>query len=571
MADSKRFFLYIALAAVAFLLWNAWQTDHVRKQTKATTTAPKTVKSDLTNNSTLPSAQIAGATTASTPATSSSATSPAPAPSLAQIPASRIVSVKTDVLNVKIDTLGGTIIKASLPGYPTTLKTPNDPFVLLNNNPATKYIAQSGIIGTIPRKRPIQYTVAQQNYELKDGQKQVVVKLNWRSPQGFLITKQFTFTRDKYVTKVKFILNNHTNKVWAGKIYTQLTRKWPIPRHQQSLLHAMTTFTGAAISTPEKRYSKYKFKNLAKDNISKTGQGGWVAMLQQYFLSAWIPNKDQNNHFYSHVTNGDLYSVGVVGPLLKLAPGQSLTNQAQLYMGPEITSRLKAIAPGLDLTIDYGWLWFISILIFWLLKHIHDVIGNWGWSIILVTVFIKALFYKLSDMSYTSMARMRKLQPKLEALKKRFGDDKQGFSKAMMELYRKEKANPLGGCLPVLVQIPVFIALYWVLIESVQLRQAPFMFWIHDLSQPDPYYVLPIIMGITMFVQQKLSPTPPDPMQAKIMLALPVVFTILFLHFPSGLMLYWIANNSLSILQQWYIMRKIDKQSATSAKRIKRK
>ena len=278
-----------------------------------------------------------------------------------------------------------------------------------------------------------------------------------------------------------------------------------------------------------------------------------------YFLWAGVPNSNENYYYYSQASANQLYVTGLIGPTITVLPGQQTSFGSQLYIGPEIASSLNVIAPHLGLTVDYGWLWIIAVGIFWLLKHVHNIVGNWGWAIVIVTLLIKLLFYKLSETSYKSMAKMRALQPKLEALKERCGNDRQQLSKATMELYRKEKVNPLGGCLPILVQIPVFIALYWVLIESVELRQAPFILWIHDLAAPDPYFILPILMGTTMFIQQRLSPAPPDPTQAKIMMFLPIVFTILFLQFPSGLVLYWTVNQGVSILQQWYITKRFER------------
>jgi len=323
---------------------------------------------------------------------------------------------------------------------------------------------------------------------------------------------------------------------------------------------------GGAITSPDKAYQKISFSDMLDGNLSKNVKGGWAVMQQHYFLSAWIPNKQKTNHYYTSVSQNGIYTIGFVGPRLKIAPGDKLSTKTTFYAGPQLSDRLQAIAPNLDLTVDYGWLWFISIAIFWLMKKIYLLIGNWGWSIVLVTIAIKALFYKLSATSYRSMAKMRRLAPKIKALKERVGNDKQKMSQATMELYKKEKVNPFGGCLPILIQIPFFIALYYVLIESVELRQAPFIFWIHDLSIKDPFYVLPVLMGISMFIQQKLSPAPPDPIQAKMMMLLPVVFTVFFLNFPAGLVLYWFVNNTLSILQQWYVMRKLEKELARASK-----
>ncbi len=300
---------------------------------------------------------------------------------------------------------------------------------------------------------------------------------------------------------------------------------------------------------------------MQEKNLNQTIQDGWAAMIQHYFISAWVPAKSATSTYYSRVTPNGLYAIGMLSHPMSVAPGSKVTTEAKLYTGPAIASLLDKTAPGLRLTIDYGWFWFISDIIFWMMQHIYDVVGNWGWSIVIVTVIIKLLFYQLSAKSFRSMSAMKKLQPKIEMLKERYGDDKQKLTQATLELYRQEKVNPMSGCLPILIQIPVFIALYWVLVESVQLRQAPFIFWIHDLSQQDPYYVLPVLMGISMFIQQRLNPPPPDPLQAKVMMMMPVVFTVLFANFPSGLMLYWFVNNTLSFMQQWYVMQRLDKET----------
>ena len=338
---------------------------------------------------------------------------------------------------------------------------------------------------------------------------------------------------------------------------TQLLRTQPVS-DKNNLLPGSNSYTGASYSNPgQHRYKKVTFKDMSKGNLDAKATGGWIAMQQHYFLTAWVPNQDVSGRFYTRSFNGN-YVIGSLSPTIELSPGQSDSVNARLYLGPEKTSLLKGIAPGLDLTVDYGWLWFISSVLFSVMKAIYSVVGNWGWSIVLVTFLIKLAFFRLSATSYKSMANMRKLQPKMQALRERYGDDKAKLSQATMELYKKEKLNPLGGCLPILVQIPVFIALYWVLIESVELRQAPFIFWIKDLATADPYHVLPLIMGVTMLIQQKLNPAPPDPMQAKVMMFLPVVFTALFWNFPSGLVLYWVVQNVLSILQQWFITRRYD-------------
>jgi YidC/Oxa1 family membrane protein insertase len=317
-------------------------------------------------------------------------------------------------------------------------------------------------------------------------------------------------------------------------------------------------YTGAAISTQSNHYQKISFKDMDQSDVNVSTQGGWAAMLQHYFISAWVPNQNQTNQLYSRDYNG-VYGIGMANPVISIAANNTAQTGATLYVGPAIAENLSAVAPYLDKTIDYGYLWFISQLLFSLMKGIYHFVGNWGWSIILVTVIIKIIFSPLSAKSYRSMANMRKLQPKITAIRERYKDDRQKLAKASMELYKAEKVNPMGGCLPILIQIPVFFALYWVIIESVELRQAPFILWIHDLSARDPYFILPVIMGLSMFIQQRLNPAPADPIQAKVMMFMPLLFTLMFLNFPSGLVLYWIVNNCISILQQWWITRKIVK------------
>ncbi|MGA9629703.1 MAG: membrane protein insertase YidC, partial [Candidatus Rickettsiella isopodorum] len=403
------------------------------------------------------------------------------------------------------------------------------------------------------KKQIFQYYSSKNNYSLDPGQSDLKVNLICNTCGKAQVQKQFTFKRNDYLIPVSYQISNHSSSIWEGRLYIQFQQKKIAQAHS---LFNISSYTGGAISTQDKPYQKISFDKIGQGNISLATQNGWVAMLQHYFLSAWIPPVGQEFHFYSYA-KGDIYTLGMLGMPFQVQPGMEFISQSKLYLGPEIMDRLKAAAPHLDLTVDYGILWFISMALFWLLKHIHHYVGNWGWSIVIVTILIKLAFYHLSAKSYRSMASMRNLQPRLQALRERYSDDKQKLTQATMELYKTEKVNPLGGCLPILVQIPVFIALYWMLLESVELRQAPFILWIHDLSTKDPYYILPILMGITMFVQQRLNPPPPDPTQAKVMQFLPIFFTALFLNFPSGLVLYWVVNNTLSILQQWFIMRRV--------------
>ena len=383
-------------------------------------------------------------------------------------------------------------------------------------------------------------------------QKELVVRLHWQGGAGIAVDKVFTFHRGSYVVDVTYEVHNAGSQPWSGQAYYQLQREKPASSSGAFGVH---TYTGGVIHGKEVKYEKISFDDMDKKPLAQTLAGGWAAMIQHYFLAAWIPPQQQSDDFYSKALGEGRYLLGLRAPTATVAPGQQATIAARLYVGPKLQDHLGAVADGLELTVDYGKLTILADPIFWLMKHIHKLVGNWGWSIILLTLLIKLAFFHLSATSYKSMANMRKLQPRLQALKERFGDDRQALNEAMMKMYKEEKINPLGGCLPILVQIPVFIALYWVLLESVELRQAPFILWIHDLSTRDPYFVLPIINGIAMLIQQRLNPSPMDPIQAKVMMVLPVVFTFMFAYFPAGLVLYWVVNSLLSIAQQYYITR----------------
>lgn len=541
--ELTRVLLLCLLFLFGFLLWNAWENDYPSHPQVTAVSTPS-------NTQFQPVSVIK-------PTTTPSQTSVIPvvaAKTLQQ--GERLIQVQTDVLAVTIDTLGGNIVQAKLLKYPQQLHS-TQPYVLLSDDPSKLYVAQSGLVSNQgPDKIQGQaiYSTSQTNYSLSPEEKQLIVNLQWKNSEGVNVTKQFVFQRNNYVIGVNYQIKNNSATPWTGQFYAQLERKKvPPPEHG---FFGINPYIGGAISTSDNPYQKISFEKMAGQNLNLATTGGWAAFLEHYFLSAWIPSTSEAVTYYSHV-NDSLYTLGMLSPTVTVAPGNQTTVGAKLYSGPESTEQLKAVAPHLDLTIDYGILWFISTALFWLMKKIYDVVGNWGLSIILVTVLIKLAFYHLSAKSYRSMAAMRTLQPKLQALKERYGDDRQKLTQATMELYKAEKVNPLGGCLPVIVQIPVFIALYWVLLESVELRQASFL-WIHDLGQHDPYYILPIIMGVTMYIQQKLNPPPPDPMQAKMMQFLPVFFTFLFLNFPAGLVLYWVVNNALSILQQWYITRSVE-------------
>jgi YidC/Oxa1 family membrane protein insertase len=542
--------LFAGLVIVSFMLWQSWQKYNAQHNP-----APVVAGQQIDKNSDVPSATVAASTATQTqngmPATAEETST--------AIPAERLVTVKTDLVTATIDKKGGNVIRLTLSKYAESLSD-KEPFILLENTPSKVYEAQSGIISqTGPDTHEhgqATLSAAKNEFVLADGQDTLVVPLTWQNEQGVTITKNFTFTRNSYLINVSYDILNKSAQPWSGQFYMQFKRDKVIPEKQGFL--GFSTYLGAAISSPDKRFEKLPFDTLDDKNIDRSIKDGWLAMVQHYFVSAWIPNAQETYVYRSNKQSNGLYSLSAMSPVVTVGPGEQKQIGASLYSGPEVTSVLKKIAPKLELTVDYGWFWPISQGLFWVMKKIYDVVGNWGWSIVLVTLLIKLAFYKLSATSYRSMAQLKRLQPKLESLKERYADDKQKLSTEMMALYKKEKINPLGGCLPILIQIPVFIALYWVLIESVELRQAPFILWIQDLSVKDPYYVLPVLMGISMFVQQKLSPPPADPTQAKVMMFLPVIFTVLFVSFPAGLVLYWVVNNVLSIAQQWFITRQVE-------------
>src|SRR5579883_1125075 len=558
MLDYVRITLYAVLVALGFLLFQAWEKEHP-PESPAPTTQTSTIPQGRFVPETTPASSTAGVPPQITQ-TAAQVTAPTE-PVAPVVSTSQLITVTTDTLEVKIDTRGGDMVEAKLLHYPESLGS-KTPFLLLNDDPKSRYLAESGLLSKQGPDTPAEqaiYTSPQTSYTLNPAENTVTVDLNWKNPQGLTVTKTFTFTRNSYEIQVAYAIQNQSQETWTGNMYTQLLRTNTPPPNHGGVIN-LTTYFGAAVSTPDKPFQKLPFKDMQTKPFAQTAQDGWVAMIQHYFISAWIPPKTEVSNFYSTVTNNGLYTVGMMSQPLTVAPGASLTSSAKLYVGPTIADLLEKTAPHLQLTIDYGWFWFISGIIFWMMQKIYDVVGNWGWSIVLVTIIIKLLFYQLSAKSYRSMSKLKKLQPRIEQLRERFGEDKQKLTQATLELYRQEKVNPMTGCLPILIQIPVFIALYWVLVESVQLRQAPFILWIHDLSQQDPYYILPVLMGISMFIQQRLNPPPPDPLQAKIMMLMPVIFTVLFANFPSGLMLYWFVNNTLSFMQQWFVMKRLDKE-----------
>lgn len=486
-------------------------------------------------------------------------------------PSAQLVTVSTDTIKAVIDPAGGDIISVSLPQYPAHLPAVGEtsaPFQLLINSPnchsesTCVFTAQSALVSSDGPKgannQRTMYTVKQADFVMQDGAEKLVVNL-LKNEAGIDITKRFTFYPNRYDISVDYTVVNNSDKPWKDQFYAQLKRDNTADPSQLNSKAPMNTYLGAAVRSNDEPYTKLPFEDSVDAPFKERVEGGYAAILQHYFVTAWVPNQAQAHQYYANQKDGYNF-VGFYDDAMVVEPGQTATTGATLYAGPKDQATLNKLSDGLELTVDYGMLWFIAQPLFTILKWVHSIVGNWGWSIILLTVLVKALFYPLNATSFRSMAKMRKLGPQLQALKEKYGDDRQKMSQEMMELYRKEKVNPMGGCLPILVQMPVFIALYSTLLESVELRQAPWLGWIYDLSQMDPYFILPLIMGASMFAQQMLNPTPPDPTQAKVMKMIPVIFTFFFLFFPAGLVLYWVTNNILSIVQQYIITKQIEKE-----------
>ncbi|MCG6871041.1 MAG: membrane protein insertase YidC [Gammaproteobacteria bacterium] len=566
--EHQRTLLIISLALLIFVLWQKWMLKEeeyrLAQSAPAAATAPAPAQRDTApalpasgGQGVLPEAPHQGDAPAA-------ATPPAPegATGSRQLPSGQRVRVVTDLLQVEIDTAGGDLRTVDLLHYPKVLGAPERVRVFNDDERAGDLlVAQSGLIGRdrdYPNHRT-EWSSERTEYRLADGADRVEVPLRWTAPDGVSYEKVYVFHRDSYLAEVEFRVRNTSTSDWNGYLYAQFLRSKPPTRGGSLLFNPNSiSYNGAAIFTPEEKYQKIAFSEVKEGQPDLDTASGWVAMLQHYFVSAWLPAADGNYHFYSSALAGERFNIGykTTRPVA-IAAGQQGAISSRLFVGPKEQDRLEKIAGELSLTVDYGWLTIIAAPLFWLLDWLHRLFGNWGWAIIGVTVLLKAAFYPLSAAGFKSMARMKAMQPRIATLRERHQGDKQKLNQAMMELYQKEKINPLGGCLPILIQIPVFIALYWVLLESVELRQAPWAFWIHDLTAKDPYYVLPLLMGGSMLAQQFLNPAPPDPIQKRIMMALPVVFTFLFLFFPSGLVLYWTVNNVLSMAQQWQINRSV--------------
>ncbi|MEI9599995.1 membrane protein insertase YidC [Moellerella wisconsensis] len=541
--DSQRNLLLIALLFVSFLVWQAWEGDNADLQNKAVQT---TQQADMPSSDAQP---------------------------VTQSGQGKLITVKTDVLDLRINTRGGDIDEADLLAYPATLDSTN-PFRLLETTPGFIYQAQSGLIGQDGPDnpgydngmRPV-YTTSSDSYVLEKGQDELRIPMTFTGKDGVVYQKTYVLKRGNYAVDVEYSIQNTTERPLNLAFFGQLKQTINLPKERDtgSSNFALHTYRGAAYSSDETNYKKYSFGDIEDKNLNISTKGGWVAMLQQYFATAWVPESKETSTFYTIDLDKKSAIIGYKSSPISIAANGTGSYGSTLWIGPEIQSEMAEVAPHLDLSVDYGWLWFISQPLFKLLKFIHGFVGNWGIAIIVITFIVRGIMYPLTKAQYTSMAKMRLLQPKLAAMRERIGDDKQRMSQEMMAMYKAEKVNPLGGCLPLLIQMPIFLALYYMLMGSVELRQAPFFGWIQDLSTQDPYYILPVLMGITMFVIQKMSPTAvTDPMQQKIMTYMPVVFTIFFLWFPSGLVLYYIVSNLVTILQQQIIYRGLEKRGLHS-------
>jgi YidC/Oxa1 family membrane protein insertase len=532
---------------VSLLLWEAWQNDYVRPQqqveqkTSVANAAPDLPAPTVEGEGDLPDFP--------TMSVEALPDTPVEAP---KVSIADSIQVKTDVFDIRLSTQGGDIHQLALLAYPISNDQPDVPVQFLNDGNGHFFVTQSGLRaeGSAPTHYET-YRAEQTEYVLVDGQDELKVPLYW-SDNGVQVIKTYTFKRDSYRVTVDYQVINQSGERFSAYPYAQFNRN---QSDDGSML--IYTYTGAVFSSEGNEYEKVSFDDLESQAYSKNANNGWAAMIQHYFVGAIVPQQGESIGLYGKAISNTNFTAGVRMPVMTVEQGQKGSASYELFLGPKIHDRLESVAENLDLTVDYGVLTIISEPLFWVMEWLYKLTGNWGWAIILLTVLIKLAFYRLSAASYRSMAGMRKLTPKLTQLKERYGDDKQKFNQEMMNLYRTEKINPLGGCLPILVQMPVFLAFYWVLVESVELRQADFMLWITDLTALDPYFVLPVLFGLSMWFQQKLNPAPQDPMQANMMKVFPIVFTVFFAFFPSGLVLYWLVNNLLSIAQQWHITKKM--------------
>jgi YidC/Oxa1 family membrane protein insertase len=551
--DIKRTVLWVIFFMSAVMLFDNWQRDHGRPSMFFPSATPTQPASSAAPGTTTPGTQPADL-----PATNAAAPGNAPAATQSQL-----VKFSTDVYSGEIDTRGGTLSKLSLVKQGDG-KTPDLVITLFDRTNNHTYLARTGLLGgDFPNHNDIFTLLPNQQTQLTGDEKSF--SLSFESPEkgGVKVIKTYTFTRGSYVIGVDTKIQNVGATPVTPSVYMELVRD-DQPVETPRFSH---TFIGPAVYTDQHHFQKMTFGDIDKNkqDYATSADNGWIAMVQHYFASAWIPQQGAKRDIYVEKIDPSLYRVGVKQPLPTIAPGQTTTVSARLFAGPEEERMLEGIAPGLELVKDYGWVTIIAKPLFWLLEKIHSYVGNWGWSIVLLTLLIKAVFFPLSAASYKSMARMKAITPRMQALRERFKGDPQKMNAALMELYKTEKVNPFGGCLPVVIQIPVFISLYWVLLSSVEMRGAPWILWIHDLSQQDPYFILPVLMAVSMFLQTKLNPTPPDPVQAKMMMFMPIAFSVMFFFFPAGLVLYYVVNNVLSIAQQYYITRMMGKPKTPKA------
>jgi YidC/Oxa1 family membrane protein insertase len=541
--DNQRLILFVVFSFSLLLLWEAWQAkDQPPPQTSA------------------PTEQVASGVPAGSQAPQPAQAVSQQAPQTKGMASGTRAIVETDVMRVEIDANGGDLRKLELIGY-HEVDDPKKTLVLLQDRPDRPYVMQSGLLWGLPTHKDV-FQLSPGTYKLSG--ESLSIPLTWTNPAtGVSVEKTYVFHRGSYQVNVTEKVTNVGTQPVQLESYAQLVRHGQPPAGETRFMY---TFTGPAVYTEAAKFQKIKFKNIADGDaeFQKTAKDGWVGMLQHHFVAAWLPKAGTDRTYYADKLGDDLYSIGYKQPHGTLAAGQTITLKSSLYVGPQIQKKLEAAAPGLDLTRDYGWLTPLSAPMFWVLDKIHALVGNWGWAIVIFTVLLKLALFPLSASGYKGMAQMRALGPKLQKMKEMYGDDRQKLHQAMADMYKKEKVNPLGGCMPILMQIPIFIALYYVLIAAVEMRGAPWMGWITDLSAPDPFYVLPVLMGITSIIQVKLNPTPPDPIQAKVMMAMPIVFSVMFIFFASGLVLYWLVNNILSIAQQWYMNKKFDTGSAAA-------
>ena len=540
--DIKRTILWVVFSLSLLMLWDQWQRHHGQPSMLFPTTSTTADTSSVTD------ANVARKSDApQAAAIANTAINPVP------VATGETITITTDIVKADIDTIGGELKRLELLKHKDTVD-PTKNLVLFDSSTKRTYLAQTGLIGgPFPTHKSL-FTALPGARTLDNGNQ---VQLVLEAMEGAVkLTKTFTFKRGDYTIDVKHTVTNESTAPVTPSLYLQLVRDGNAPEGEQRFVH---TFTGASVYTDTSKFQKFDFSHIENNKAEHTtkSDNGWFALIQHYFVSAFIPQDKAPREIFTKKIATNLYAVGNILPFGSIAPGTSATMDARLYSGPEESITLEKVAPGLELVKDYGWLTIIAKPIFWLMAQIYKVLGNWGWTIITLTVLIKLAFFPLSAASYRSMAKMKTVTPKMTAIRERFKSDPQKMNQAMMELYKTEKINPLGGCLPIVVQIPVFISLYWVLLASVEIRNAPWLGWIHDLAAPDPFYILPIVMAISMFIQTKLNPTPPDPMQAKVMMFMPLIFSVMFFFFPSGLVLYWITNNVLSIAQQWVITKKI--------------